>query len=55
MHTILGANGTIARELSRSLSAYTSDIRQVSRNPRKVNPSDESFAADLLDAYAQHL
>ncbi|MGB5398538.1 MAG: NAD-dependent epimerase/dehydratase family protein [Gammaproteobacteria bacterium] len=52
MHTILGANGTIARELSRSLSAYTLDIRQVSRNPHKVNPGDEFFVADLLDAQA---
>ncbi|MGA7595305.1 MAG: NAD-dependent epimerase/dehydratase family protein [Gallionella sp.] len=49
MHTILGANGVIARELSRSLSAYTSNIRQVSRNPRQVNPSDETRVANLLD------
>lgn len=52
MHTILGANGVIARELSRSLTAYTSDIRQVSRHPRPVNPSDETVVADLLDAQA---
>ena len=50
MHTILGANGIIARELSRALAAYTSDIRQVSRNPRKLNPTDETFVADLLDS-----
>jgi nucleoside-diphosphate-sugar epimerase len=49
MHTILGANGVIARELSRALAAQTSDIRQVSRNPRKVNPTDQTFIADLLD------
>jgi len=52
MQTILGANGIIARELSRALAAFTSDIRQVSRNPRKVNPNDENFGADLLDAQA---
>lgn len=52
MHTILGANGIIARELSRALAAYTSDIRQVSRNPRKVNPTDETFVADFLDGQA---
>lgn len=50
MHTILGANGTIAHELSRALLSYTTNIRQVSRNPRKVNSSDETFVADLLDA-----
>ena len=52
MQTILGANGVIARELSRALAESTSDIRQVSRNPRKVNPNDETFGADLLDAQA---
>lgn len=52
MHTILGANGIIARELSQALSAYTTDIRQVSRHPRKANPGDETFVADLLDAQA---
>lgn len=52
MHTILGANGTIARELSRALASFSSDIRQVSRNPRKVNSSDETMIADLLDSRA---
>jgi len=48
MQTILGANGVIARELSRSLGPYTSQIRQVSRNPAKVNPTDTLLQADLL-------
>ncbi|MFN8336360.1 MAG: NAD-dependent epimerase/dehydratase family protein [Cyclobacteriaceae bacterium] len=48
MQTILGANGTIARELSKNLSRYTTQIRQVSRNPKKVNPIDETVSADLL-------
>lgn len=52
MQTILGANGVIGRELSKNLVAYTKDIRQVSRNPKKVNESDQLFSADLLD-YAQ--
>lgn len=52
MQTILGANGVIARELSKSLAAYTPRIRQVSRHPMPVNPTDETVAADLLDADA---
>lgn len=52
MHTILGANGIIAQELSRALSAYGSSIRQVSRHPRRVNQTDEIFSADLQDARA---
>ena len=55
MHTILGANGIIARELSRALAADTPDIRQVSRSPRKVNPSDQTVVADLLDAEAERV
>lgn len=52
MHTILGANGVIAQELSRALVASSPAIRQVSRNPRKVNPTDETVVSDLLDAQA---
>lgn len=52
MHTILGANGVIARELSKALAAAGTRIRQVSRHPRKVNAADEAVAADLLDARA---
>src|SRR4051812_13096869 len=52
MHTILGANGVIGRELSRHLPQYSSRIRQVSRSPKRVNPADELFSADLLDAAA---
>ena len=52
MYTILGANGVIARELSRALVSFSPAIRQVSRNPRKVNPTDEIFIADLLDTRA---
>ena len=47
MQTILGANGTIGQVLAKELLSYTDKIRLVSRNPRKVNDSDELFAADL--------
>lgn len=49
MQTILGANGTIGIEVSKRLPQYTDKIRQVSRNPRKVNSSDETVSANLLD------
>lgn len=49
MQTILGANGTIGGVLAKELIRYTSRIRLVSRKPRKVNASDELFAADLSD------
>lgn len=52
MVTILGANGIIAREISRVLPTYHDHIRQVSRSPRRVNPTDETVAADLLDGAA---
>ena len=52
MQTILGANGTIGNELSKHLAGYTKEIRQVSRNPKKINSSDQTVSADLLD-YAQ--
>jgi len=40
--TILGANGTIGKLLAKELLNYTQDIRLVSRNPEKINESDES-------------
>ncbi len=51
MQTILGATGQIAMELARELARnYTTKLRLVSRNPRKVNETDEVVAANLLDA-----
>ncbi len=47
MQTILGANGTIGSVLAKELTKYTDKIRLVSRNPRKVNETDELFPADL--------
>lgn len=49
MQTILGSSGVIGQEIARSLPQYTSKIRLVSRDPRKVNPGDEIMKADLLN------
>lgn len=49
VQTILGSGGAIGTELSKALTNYTSDIRLVSRNPKKVNETDQLFPADLLD------
>ncbi len=48
MQTILGAGGAIGNELAKALTKYTDKIRLVSRRPKKVNPADELFSADLL-------
>ena len=50
MQTILGAGGIIGTELAKSLPRYTDRIRLVSRHPGKVNPTDETVSADLLDS-----
>ena len=50
MQTILGANGVIANNLVKALPAYTNQIRLVSRNPKKINPTDQTLSADLLNA-----
>ncbi len=50
MQTILGAGGVIGAELAKALSEYTREIRLVSRNPVKVNATDELFKANLLNA-----
>ncbi len=52
MQTILGAGGAIGNDLAKELQSYTIRIRLVGRNPKKVNETDEIFAADLLDANA---
>ena len=46
LHTILGANGTIAAELIPVLQANAQQIRLVSRNPKKV-AGTEIFQADV--------
>ena len=52
MQTILGAGGTIGKLLAKELLSYTDKIRLVSRNPVKVNETDELFPADLSQAGA---
>jgi len=48
MQVILGANGQIGEELARELKRnFTSDIRIVSKEAKKVNDTDEVFSADL--------
>jgi len=50
MQTILGANGQIAVELASDLARnYTTELRLVSRNPRKVNDTDTVMSANLMD------
>lgn len=49
MQTILGSGGIIGIELAKNLPKHTNSIRLVSRNPRKVNPSDELFPCDLTN------
>ncbi len=51
MQTILGASGQIGHELAVHLKRdFTGDIRLVSRNPKKVNDTDQLHKANLLDA-----
>lgn len=49
MQTILGSTGIIGRELAKELVKYTKNIRLVSRNPKKINETDELYQAELKD------
>ncbi len=49
MQTILGSSGIIGTELAKALTQYTNNIRLVSRNPKRVNPTDQLVVADLTD------
>lgn len=49
MQTILGSGGAIGIELAKALPKYSREIRLVSRNPKKVNASDQLMSADLLN------
>ncbi len=49
MQTILGSGGGIGIPLAKELKKYTNQIRLVSRNPKKVNDTDELFAVDVND------
>jgi len=47
MQTIIGSGGAIGIELAKALTEYTTNIRLVSRNPKKVNTTDQLFPADI--------
>lgn len=47
--TIIGSGGAIGIPLAKELRKYTQEIRLVSRNPKKVNESDELFSLDVND------
>lgn len=49
MQTILGSGGAIGAPLAKELKKYTNDIRLVSRNPQKVNDTDQLFPMDVYD------
>lgn len=49
MQTILGASGAIGTVLAKELKNYTDKIRLVSRNPKRINPNDELYPANLRD------
>lgn len=50
MQTIIGSGGAIGFPLARELKKYTSQIRLVSRNPKRVNETDELFQLDVKDS-----
>lgn len=47
IQTILGSGGAIGIPLAKELKNYTDKIRLVSRNPKKVNETDELFPIDV--------
>ena len=49
MQTIIGSGGAIGIELAKALTEYTTDIRLVSRNPKKVNTTDQLLSADITN------
>ncbi len=49
MQTILGSGGAIGIPLAKELKKFTNQIRLVSRNPKKINETDELWPIDLND------
>ena len=49
MQTIIGSGGTVAIRLAHELKKYVNKIRLISRNPKKVNETDELFPLDVND------
>lgn len=49
MQTIIGSGGAIGIPLAKELKKYTDQIRLVSRNPKKINETDQLYQIDLND------
>lgn len=49
MQTIIGSGGAIGIQLAKALVEHTTEIRLVSRNPKKVNKTDHLFPADITN------
>lgn len=49
MQTIIGSGGAIGIPLAKELKEYTDQIRLVSRNPKKINETDQLYQIDLND------
>jgi nucleoside-diphosphate-sugar epimerase len=49
VQTIIGSGGTVALPLAVELKKYVDQIRLISRNPKKVNETDELFPLDVND------
>lgn len=49
MQTILGSGGAIGVPLAKELKNFTDQIRLVSRNPKKINVTDELYPIDVYD------
>jgi len=49
MQTIIGSSGEIGRKLASELTIFTDKIRLFSRNPVKINKSDEIFKGNVLN------
>jgi nucleoside-diphosphate-sugar epimerase len=49
MQTILGSGGAIGITLAKELKNYSNQIRLVSRNPKRVNETDELYQIDVND------
>jgi len=47
MQTIIGAGGSIGIPLAKELKKFSSRIRLVSRNPKKINDTDELYPFDV--------
>lgn len=49
LHTIIGGNGTIGKEVAIQLHKMNIPVRIASRSPRKVNPNDQLFTLNVFN------